>query len=99
MDISKLSELEIQSMLDTLNANSDNPWVLEDKKLTKTFKFNDFIEAFGFMSSMAIYAEKINHHPEWFNVYGTLIVHLSTHDLAGISKKDFDLATKMEELF
>lgn len=98
MDLKKLDAPEIQSGLESLNADLENVWVLEDNKLTKTFKFKDFIEAFGFMSSTALYAEKVNHHPEWFNVYGSVKVQLTTHDVSGISYKDFDLAKKMDEL-
>ena len=98
MDLRKLNESEIQNNLEALNSNLENVWVLENDKLTKTYKFKDFVEAFGFMSSTALYAEEVNHHPEWFNVYSTVKVQLATHDVSGISDKDFDLARKMEEL-
>eukprot|EP00744_Colponema_vietnamica_P001678 GILI01002755.1.p1 GENE.GILI01002755.1~~GILI01002755.1.p1 ORF type:complete len:243 (+),score=94.15 GILI01002755.1:89-817(+) len=64
----------------------------------KEYRFKDFNEAFGFMSSVALYAEKKDHHPEWFNVYNKVQVTLTTHDAAGLSQKDVDLALKMEEL-
>ncbi|KAJ3288305.1 hypothetical protein HDU79_004951 [Rhizoclosmatium sp. JEL0117] len=66
--------------------------------LTKTFHFSDFNEAFGFMTRVAIAAEKADHHPEWFNVYNRVEVLLTTHDAGNsVSKRDVDLATKMEE--
>ena len=98
MDLKKLNESEIRKNLETLNSDLENVWVLENDKLTKTYKFKDFVEAFGFMSSTASYAEEVNHHPEWFNVYSTVKVQLATHDVSGISYKDFDLAKKMDEL-
>ncbi len=98
MDLKKLNESEIQNNLETLNSNLENVWVLENDKLTKTYKFKDFVEAFGFMSRTASHAEEVSHHPEWFNVYNTVKVQLATHDVSGISYKDFDLAKKMDEL-
>ena len=69
---------------------------MDDEKLTKTFKFDDFNLAFEFMTRCATYAEQVNHHPEWFNVYGTVKVQLTTHDVSGITFKDFEMATKMD---
>ena len=66
--------------------------------IAKTFVFNDFVEAFGFMTRAAIWAEKWNHHPEWFNVYKTVEVTLSTHDVGGLSALDIKLASKMDAL-
>ncbi len=78
---------------------SDLPgWSLANDKLRREFKFASFIEAFGFMSSAAIEAEKMNHHPEWFNVYNKVVVELTTHDAGGITKLDFELAGKMNKL-
>jgi 4a-hydroxytetrahydrobiopterin dehydratase len=73
-------------------------WSLEDGKLTREFKFGNFVEAFGFMSSAALEAEKMNHHPEWFNVYNKVQVQLTTHEAGGITELDFDLAKKMDAL-
>jgi len=64
----------------------------------KTFVFANFIEAFGFMSRAALWAEKLNHHPEWSNVYKTVEVTLTTHDTGGLSELDGKLATKMDAL-
>ncbi len=65
--------------------------------LTKTFKFKDFSAAFGWMASLAIEAEKMNHHPEWFNVYNRVEVTLTTHDANGLTGLDVSLANKMDE--
>ena len=66
--------------------------------ITKTFKFADFSTAFGFMSAIATQAEKADHHPEWFNVYNTVEVALTTHDANGVTEKDVALAKKMDAL-
>ncbi|MEM7717736.1 MAG: 4a-hydroxytetrahydrobiopterin dehydratase [Pseudomonadota bacterium] len=73
-------------------------WALTDGRdaLQKTFKFKNFIEAWGWMSKMAIEAEKLNHHPEWFNVYNRVEVTLTTHDVDGLSDLDVALAAKMD---
>lgn len=75
-------------------------WAVDEKGegLTRTFTFADFVTAFGFMSSAAIVAEKMNHHPEWFNVYNRVEVRLSTHDAGGITDLDFELAERMSKL-
>ncbi len=73
-------------------------WDLEGEVLARTFTFPDFVRAFGFMASAAIVAEKMNHHPEWSNVYNRVTVRLSTHDVGGLSELDFELAAKMSEL-
>jgi len=98
MTISALNNEEIFEQLELLNGPLESGWILESGKLSKTFVFSNFIEAFGFMSKVALYAEKVNHHPEWFNVYKTVKVQLTTHKVGGISEKDFDLAMKMEAL-
>ena len=71
-------------------------WSIEKDKLHKSFQFDSFVEAFGFMTKVALAAEAMNHHPEWFNVYNKVVVDLSTHDLGGISTYDFELARKMD---
>ncbi|MEO1537998.1 MAG: 4a-hydroxytetrahydrobiopterin dehydratase [Pseudomonadota bacterium] len=73
-------------------------WDLTDGRdaIQKTFKFNNFVEAFGWMAKMAIVAEKMNHHPEWFNVYNRVEVTLTTHDVDGLSELDLKLAEKMD---
>lgn len=84
---------EIEAFLKT------NPsWKITNEKLKKTFTFKDFVEAFSFMSQVAIVAERDDHHPEWFNVYKTVVVDLTTHDANGISAKDFSLAKAMDNI-
>ncbi len=73
-------------------------WKVVRGKLRRTFKFPDFVTAFGFMAGVALVAEKMNHHPEWLNVYNTVRVDLTTHDAGGISASDFSLARRMNEL-
>ena len=89
----KMRDDEIQASLDELEG-----WSLADEKLHREFRFSDFITAFGFMASAAIESEKMNHHPEWFNVYNKVNVHLTTHDAGGITELDFQLAEKMNKL-
>lgn len=66
--------------------------------ILKTFRFKDFVEAWGFMSRVAILAEKADHHPEWFNVYNRVEVLLTTHDCNGLSARDVALAEAMDRL-
>src|ERR1700751_3415986 len=66
--------------------------------ITKTFTFNDFNEAFGFMARVALVAEKSDHHPEWRNVYKTVEVVLATHDAGGITNNDIELAKAMDQI-
>ena len=74
-------------------------WALDEDGLgiRESFKFRTFIQAFGFMTEAAIAAEKLNHHPEWFNVYNRVDVRLTTHDAGGLSELDFKLAAAMEK--
>lgn len=89
----KLSPEDLSAALDDLPG-----WWLENDKLRREFKFANFIEAFGFMTRAAIEAEKMNHHPEWFNVYGRVVVDLTTHEAGGITGLDLQLAGKMNAL-
>lgn len=75
-------------------------WALSDdaQSISRTFKFGNFIEAFGFMASAAIIAEKMDHHPEWFNVYNRVEVTLTTHDSGGVTELDAELAKRMDAL-
>lgn len=66
--------------------------------ITKTFVFKDFNAAFGFMTRVALVAEKMDHHPEWSNVYKTVVVTLSTHDAGGLTERDLALAAAMDRL-
>jgi len=72
-------------------------WGLDQDKLYREFVFRDFNEAFGFMTRAALAAEAANHHPEWFNVYNRVRVHLTSHDAGGITQRDLDLAARMSE--
>jgi 4a-hydroxytetrahydrobiopterin dehydratase len=94
----KYSAQQITQALTKLNENLEieSQWTITQDKLSKTFKFKSFVRAFGWMSQIAIWAEKLNHHPEWFNVYNKVEVKLTTHDAGGISELDFKLAAKME---
>jgi 4a-hydroxytetrahydrobiopterin dehydratase len=73
-------------------------WQVEAGKLRREFKFADFSAAFGFMAASATVAEKLNHHPEWSNVYSTVVVELTTHDAGGLTDLDVQLARRMSEL-
>jgi len=64
--------------------------------ISRSFKFKDFNEAFGFMARVALLADKMDHHPEWFNVYNKVDVTLSTHDAGGVTQNDVDMATAMD---
>ena len=89
----KLDDEEIGAGLSELPG-----WSLANNKLRREFKFGNFVEAFGFMTSAAIESEKMNHHPEWCNVYNKVVVDLTTHDAGGITMLDFELARKMNDL-
>ncbi|MEL6566113.1 MAG: 4a-hydroxytetrahydrobiopterin dehydratase [Pseudomonadota bacterium] len=93
----KLSEETRGPLLDPLMASG---WRLVDGRdaIHKTFQFADFVEAFGWMTRVAIWAEKWDHHPEWSNVYKTVEVTLTTHDVGGLSTLDAKLARKMDTL-
>jgi 4a-hydroxytetrahydrobiopterin dehydratase len=71
-------------------------WSVQNGKLHREYKFADFPHAFGFMATAAPMIEKMNHHPEWSNVYNRVTVDLNTHDAGGITQKDFDLGTLLE---
>jgi len=73
-------------------------WDIQNGKLHRQYQFPSFVEAFGFMSSLALVAESMGHHPEWFNVYNRVTIDLTTHDAGGITQKDVDLAKKANEL-
>lgn len=87
MAIPKLTDDEIARGLAALPG-----WTLDGGKLFREWTWKDFVEAFGFMTRVAILAEKADHHPEWSNVYGTVRIHLTTHDAGGISARDLALA-------
>ena len=84
----------------TLKPLLETGWSLDEDRdaISKEYKFDNFVEAFGFMTRAAIWAEKWNHHPEWFNVYNKVQVTLTTHDVGGLSALDVKLARKMDTL-
>src|SRR3954451_12373313 len=89
----KLTETEIAMALSDLPA-----WKVEGGKLHREYKFADFIAAFGFMTSAALVAQSMDHHPEWFNVWSAVRIDLVTHDAGGVTRLDIDLARAMEKL-
>ncbi len=89
----RLTDAEIEEGLSELEG-----WEVRGGKLHRRFEFASFVEAFGFMASAALVAEKMDHHPEWSNVYNQVDVELSTHDAGGITEFDFELAQAMNGL-
>ena len=73
-------------------------WKGEETRIVRQFVFKDFVEAFGFMSSVALLAERANHHPEWSNVYNRVSIELTTHDAGGLTERDFKLAAAIDKL-
>jgi 4a-hydroxytetrahydrobiopterin dehydratase len=73
-------------------------WTVVNNKMHKEFEFDDFNQAFGFMTRAAMHIEKMNHHPEWFNVYNRIVVDLTTHDAGGITQNDITLAKILNSL-
>lgn len=71
-------------------------WKVVDKKLNRAFEFDNFVDAFAFMTKVAIIAEKMDHHPELFNVYNRVVIDLTTHDAGGIGELDIELAKKID---
>ena len=88
----KLSGNELDEIVRNMNG-----WELKDEKLQKSFKFANFVEAFGFMTRIALEAERMNHHPEWSNVYNNVTIKLSTHDAGGITDYDIKLAEIIDD--
>ncbi|CAN1504417.1 COG2154 Pterin-4a-carbinolamine dehydratase [Flavobacteriaceae bacterium] len=74
-------------------------WEFKDNGIEKQFKFKNFNQALGFIVQMGVLAEKMNHHPELFNVYSKVNIRLTTHDSGGVTDKDFELASQIESLF
>ncbi|MBF9056598.1 4a-hydroxytetrahydrobiopterin dehydratase [Rhodobacterales bacterium HKCCA1065] len=97
MSIAKLTRAERDSDLANL---VENGWSLVDNRdaIAKTYQFSNFIAAFGWMTRAALQAEKLDHHPEWFNVYNRVEVVLSTHDAGGLTGLDIKLARAMDRL-
>ena len=76
-----------------------NPsWILSNKTIKKEFKFDNFIEAFGFITKVALLSEKMDHHPNWQNTYNKVTIELTTHDIGGITTNDIKLAEAIDKL-
>ncbi len=88
----------INEINNQLEQNLKN-WKFEENAIKRDFKFKTFIEAFSFMTAIALDAEKLDHHPDWNNSYNKVGVSLSTHSAKGITQLDFDMADKMDSLF
>jgi 4a-hydroxytetrahydrobiopterin dehydratase len=93
IDVRRLDPEEIETAVGTLDG-----WQVVDGRLHSEYVFADFVEAMGFMVRAAIWAEQLNHHPDWSNLYKTVRVWLETHDVDGISNYDIQLAAKMNQL-
>ncbi len=93
MTIARLTQAEVTALL-----ASAPGWTLREygKAITRTFRFRDFNQAFGFMTRVALYADKADHHPEWFNVYNRVEVTLTTHDADGLSARDAAMVEAIE---
>ena len=93
--VSRLTEEERSAALAELPG-----WTYDADRdaIRRSFRFDDFAAAFGFMTSVALMAEKADHHPEWFNVYNRVDIVLTTHDAKGLSQRDVDLARKIDAL-
>ncbi|MBL7001428.1 MAG: 4a-hydroxytetrahydrobiopterin dehydratase [Nitrosopumilus sp.] len=89
----RLSQTDIEEKLKDLPG-----WSIVNEKLHKEFQFESFNQAFGFMTRAAMEIEKMNHHPEWFNVYNKIIIELTTHDARGITENDTNLAKILNSL-
>ena len=89
----RLPEEEVRQKLQTLSG-----WTIRDGKLHREFRFGDFIEAFSFMTGLALVAESMNHHPELTNVYNRVTIALSTHDAGGLTELDFAFAHRATQL-
>ncbi|HLZ14121.1 MAG TPA: 4a-hydroxytetrahydrobiopterin dehydratase [Candidatus Acidoferrum sp.] len=94
MQARKLTDDEIAKLLTRLSG-----WSVRNGKLHREYECKDFVAAFGNMTRVALIAESMNHHPEWFNVWNKVVVDLVTHSVKGISDLDFVLAEKVEEVF
>jgi len=93
MSIPKLSDKDVDKALESLDG-----WAkaVDRPAIWKNFRFKDFNEAWGFMTRVALLAEKMDHHPEWFNVYNKVEVVLTTHDADGVSERDIKMAGEMD---
>ena len=91
MAIAIATDQDIQIALEELGL-----WTIAEGKLHREYRFRDFVQAFGFMTEVALLAERADHHPEWFNIYNRVVVNLTTHEAGGITERDIELARDME---
>ena len=89
----RLSEAEIRDRLPRIAS-----WIVRDGRLHRDFTFPSFVEAFGFMTRVALLAESRNHHPDWSNAWNKVSIDLVSHDVGGLSQRDFDLAAAIDAL-
>jgi 4a-hydroxytetrahydrobiopterin dehydratase len=94
MATARLTEQQVEMGLQNLEG-----WSLVKGSLHRMFEFNDFTQAFGFMTRVALAAEKMDHHPDWFNSWNKVTVDLSTHSAGGLTRNDFDLAEKIQKIY
>lgn len=94
MAATKLADAEVAAELGKLKG-----WAVEKGNLHRVFEFKDFSAAFGFMTRVALAAEKMDHHPDWSNVWNKVTVDLSTHSAGGLTKNDFELAERMQQIY
>jgi 4a-hydroxytetrahydrobiopterin dehydratase len=94
MGVMKLSEKEVFAELEKLKG-----WSIEQGKLHRVFEFHDFRQAFQFMTGVALAAEAMNHHPDWSNSWNKVTIDLVTHSSGGLTRNDFDLADKIQQVF
>jgi 4a-hydroxytetrahydrobiopterin dehydratase len=95
MDMKTFSKTEVNDLLQQKISN----WIFDGVYISRTFRFKNFIAAFSFMTMVALQSEKMDHHPDWSNVYNSVTVKLNTHDSNGITQMDFDLAEAIDRLF
>lgn len=91
-----LNDVEIERHLATLNEKAIVAWRISSGRLHKQFLFRDFLEAFAFMTRVALLAERRNHHPDWSNAYNQVTIELISHDVSGLTERDFGLAEQIE---
>lgn len=94
----KLVKEDIKNALVELGDDWELVWDGDEQKLHRQLMFNDFAAAFGFMSEVSLHAEKMNHHPEWKNIYNQVDIWLITHDVGGISELDIELAQQINKI-
>jgi 4a-hydroxytetrahydrobiopterin dehydratase len=93
-----MKELTIEEVNDYLAASLKN-WIMEGSSIRREFRFRNFVDAFSFMTAVALEAEKTDHHPDWSNVYNKVAIVLSTHSVKGITRKDLNLAGKIDAVY